>query len=96
MPRLAATDMDPRIRWAFLALIVAQAAHSIEEYVFRLFDVFAPARFVSGLVSDDLSVGFAFGNAGLVMFGLWSVSCRHGFCEVSIELCGAFLPKETR
>ena len=29
-------------RWAFLALMVAQAAHSIEEYIFRLFDVFAP------------------------------------------------------
>jgi len=34
---------------AFLALIVAQAAHSIEEYVFRLFEVLAPARFISGL-----------------------------------------------
>ena len=41
-------------------LILAQAAHSTEEYVFRLFDVFAPARFVSSLVSDNLAVGFAF------------------------------------
>jgi hypothetical protein len=58
----AATSMSPRSRWAFLALILAQAAHSIEEYLFRLFDVFAPARFVSRLVSNDLAVGFALVN----------------------------------
>jgi hypothetical protein len=63
--------MSRQSRWAFLALMVAQAAHSIEEYVFRLFDVFAPARFVSGLVSTNLGVGFAVANAALVLFGLW-------------------------
>ena len=35
--------MTPRMRTAFLWLIVAQAAHSVEEYVFRLYDVLAPA-----------------------------------------------------
>jgi hypothetical protein len=72
----AATSMSPRSRSAFLALILAQAAHSIEEYVFRLFDVFAPARFVSALVSDDRAVGFALVNAGLVAFGLWCYFAR--------------------
>jgi hypothetical protein len=43
--------MTPQSRRAFLVLILAQAAHSTEEYVFRLFDVFAPARFVSSLPS---------------------------------------------
>ena len=62
--------MTPQSRWAFLMLILAQAAHSTEEYVFRLFDVFAPARFVSSLVSDDLAVGFALINAGLVLWSL--------------------------
>jgi hypothetical protein len=57
-------------------LILAQAAHSTEEYVFRLFDVFAPARFVSSLVSDDLAVGFALVNASLVLFGLWCYAAR--------------------
>ena len=56
---------------AFLFLILAQAAHSIEEYATRLYEVFAPARFVSGLVSSDLSVGFVVVNAALVTFGLW-------------------------
>jgi hypothetical protein len=68
--------MSPRSRWGFLALILAQAAHSTEEYVFRLFDVFAPARVVSGLVSNDLAVGFALVNAGLVLFGLWCYLAR--------------------
>jgi hypothetical protein len=68
--------MSPRSRWAFLVLILVQAAHSTEEYVFRLFDVFAPARFVSSLVSDDLAVGFALVNAGLVLFGLWCYAAR--------------------
>jgi hypothetical protein len=63
--------MDSRSRAAFLALIVAQAAHSIEEYVFRLFDVLAPARFISGLLSRDLAQGFAFANIALVLFGVW-------------------------
>ena len=68
--------MDPRGRAAFLALIAAQAAHSIEEYAFRLFGVFGPARFVSGLVSRDLATGFVIVNAGLVLFGLWCYVAR--------------------
>ena len=63
-------------RSAFLALIVAQAAHSIEEYFFRLFDVFAPARFVSGLLSSDLALGFALANLLLVSFGVWCYLAR--------------------
>jgi hypothetical protein len=63
--------MNTRSRFTFLALLLAQAAHSIEEYAFHLFDVFTPARFVSSLVSDDLSTGFAVVNTALVLFGLW-------------------------
>lgn len=68
--------MDTRSQFAFLALILAQAAHSVEEYVFRLYDVFAPARFVSSLVSADLSKGFIIVNAALVLFGLWCYIAR--------------------
>jgi len=65
--------MDSRARssLAFRLLILAQALHSIEEYVTRLYEVFAPARLVSSLISDDLSVGFLIGNALLVALGLW-------------------------
>ena len=59
-----------RIRTAFLLLIGAQTAHSFEEYFFRLFDVWAPARAVSSLFSDDLSRGFAVANALVILFGV--------------------------
>ncbi len=68
--------MNARSRFAFLALILVQAAHSIEEYAFRLYDVFAPARFISSLVSDDLATGFAIANSALVLFGLWCYAMR--------------------
>lgn len=55
----------------FLALVVLQALHSLEEYAFRLYDVFPPARFVSSLFSADLRRGFIVVNVGLVAFGFW-------------------------
>ena len=63
--------MDRRCQIVFLALIGAQAAHSIEEYTFALYDVLPPARFVSSLVSTDLATGFAVLNALIVAFGVW-------------------------
>ena len=60
-----------RVERSFLALVTAQAAHSIEEYVGRLYEVFPPARFVSGLVSQDLQRGFLIFNVALVAFGFW-------------------------
>jgi hypothetical protein len=64
-----------------LLLIAAQAAHSTEEYVTRLYEVFAPARFISSLVSNDLSLGFLVVNTALVGFGLWcwAVPIRSGW-----------------
>lgn len=63
--------MSRRSRLAFLVLVACQAAHSVEEYAGGLYRVLAPARFVSGLVSSDLALGFAIVNAALVAFGLW-------------------------
>ena len=63
-------------RNAFALLIAAQAGHSVEEYVFRLFDVFAPARFVSGLFSSDAATGFALANSAIVLFGIWCYAAR--------------------
>ena len=42
--------IGPRFKVAFGALIVIQAAHSMEEYVGRLWESFPPAALVSGLV----------------------------------------------
>lgn len=71
MARETAGLINPKSQRLFLALIVFQMAHSIEEYIFELYNVFAPARFVSGLVSNDLATGFAILNTTLVAFGLW-------------------------
>lgn len=68
--------MERRTRAAFALLVIAQAAHSVEEYVARLFDVFPPARFVSRLFSGDPSTGFIIANALLIAAALWCLACR--------------------
>jgi hypothetical protein len=60
-----------RFRLTFLALVIAQAAHSLEEYKGRLYESFLPARFVSGLISRDLQRGFLIFNVALVAVGVW-------------------------
>jgi hypothetical protein len=67
---------DRFVARTFLALVMAQAAHSVEEYVFRLYDVFAPARFISSIVSDNLARGFLATNVALVSFGIWCYTAR--------------------
>jgi uncharacterized membrane protein YhaH (DUF805 family) len=68
--------MKRRSQNLFLGLILAQAAHSIEEYCFRLYDVLAPARFISSMVSSNLALGFAIVNIVLVLFGVWCYLAR--------------------
>jgi hypothetical protein len=60
-----------RVATAFGALVLAQAVHSTEEIFGRLWETFPPARFVSGLVSNDLASGFLFLNVCIVAFGAW-------------------------
>jgi hypothetical protein len=69
------------VRWAFLVLIGVQAAHSVEEFTFRLYDRLASARFVSELVSHDRALGFAVINTSVVVFGLlcWFWPVRLGW-----------------
>jgi len=73
--------VNRRSQLVFLCLILAQAAHSVEEYLTRLYEVFAPARFVSSLVSSNLRLGFVIANIILVAFGLWcwAVPVRSGW-----------------
>lgn len=59
------------IQRAFAVLVAAQAVHSVEECVTALYAVFAPAGWVSGLLSDDPATGFALANAVIVAFGVW-------------------------
>jgi hypothetical protein len=55
----------------FAALVLAQLAHSIEEYVGRLWESFPPARFLTSLVSENGERGFLVLNLALVGFGFW-------------------------
>ena len=60
-----------RSKTTFLALVAVQIAHSVEEYLGRLWDVFPPARFVTGLISEDRRFGFIVFNVALISFGIW-------------------------
>ena len=60
-----------RLQLTFGALVLAQAAHSVEEYVGRLWESFPPARFLTGLIWQDLEQGFVAINLSVVTFGLW-------------------------
>jgi len=55
----------------FGLLVLAQAAHSIEEYLGRLWESFPPARFLTALLSADQERGFVIINVALVGFGAW-------------------------
>ena len=80
MTRLIATDSAKCSQRgsAFLALILAQTSHSVEEHFFRLYDVLAPARHVSSLFGVDRQIGFVVVNAALMLFGLWCWQARVG------------------
>ncbi len=60
-----------RIKVGFCALIFTQLAHSIEEYVGRLWESFPPARFLTGMISPDRELAFIVLNSALVLLGLW-------------------------
>ena len=62
---------DSRLTLTFGGLILVQAAHSVEEYLGRLWESFPPARFVTGLISPDLESNFVILNVLLVAFGAW-------------------------
>ncbi len=68
---MRAVFVDERVKRVFLLLVLAQTAHSTEEYFAKLYEVFTPARLVSSVVSDNLAFGFLVANAALVAFGFW-------------------------
>ena len=57
--------MNKPIRITFLLIAVVQGLHSIEEYSGKLWDVYPPATFICGLVSDNLKNGFITINVSL-------------------------------
>ena len=71
-------SVKPRATFGWL--VVAQGAHSLEEYVGRLWESFPPARYLTGVVSSDRELGFIVINTCLIAFGvacfLWPVRRR--------------------
>lgn len=59
--------MSERIRLPFFFTAIFQLLHSLEEYRFELWNHLEPARFFSGLVSDNLQLGFAIINCTIVV-----------------------------
>ncbi len=76
---------DERFKRTFLFLAITQALHSLEEYAFELWEYLNPARFLSGLVSEDLPFGFAVINSAIVALIFWSYATllRHSIPTVS-------------
>ena len=82
--------LDVMTRAAFAFLVLAQAAHSIEEYVGRLWESFPPARFITGLIPADPEIGFIVLNLALVAFGVWCLlwPVRRGWPSASPLMWG--------
>ena len=57
--------INNKIQVSFLLLAIAQGLHSIEEAIGKLWDVYPPATYLSGLVSDNLKTGFIIINISL-------------------------------
>ena len=62
--------MGPRTKTLFLLLVGVQCAHSIEEYLTHLYEVLAPARYISGLFSENLALGFVAFNTAVIALGI--------------------------
>ena len=62
--------MNKKIKIAFFLVVVVQALHSIEEYYGRLWEVFAPAKFITSVVSKDHEAGFMVINICLFLAGM--------------------------
>ena len=63
--------MNRKSKTAFLALVLLQALHSLEEYAFKFFEVFPPARQLNEIWQGIARPGFIGFNTLLVVFGLW-------------------------
>ena len=60
-----------KIKSAFALLVLLQTAHSLEEYVTRLWETWPPARLAVNLVSSDPERGFIIINSSLIAFGFF-------------------------
>jgi hypothetical protein len=62
--------MIRKIRAAFLALILLQAVHSTEEFIFKFYEKFPPMRFIYQDIPNLAKPAFAIANLFLFFIGL--------------------------
>jgi len=62
--------MNGNIRTMFLLLVILQAIHSAEEFIFRLYERFPPMRLLYQNAPYLAKPAFAVFNASLVLIGL--------------------------
>ena len=60
-----------QIQPTFAVLVLAQAAHSTEEYLGRLWEALLPPRVVAMVFSSNPQQGFLIANILIVAFGVW-------------------------
>ena len=75
--------MNRNIQATFLLLIILQAIHSTEEFIFRLYERFPPMRFLYQNAPYLAKPAFVFFNALLVLMGIvcfyyWVQPAREG------------------
>ncbi len=70
--------MNKNIRITFLLIALVQGIHSVEEYYGELWDVYPPAAFICGLISNDLEKGFVILDISLfvVLMLTWLTTFR--------------------
>src|SRR6266446_3276848 len=75
--------MNGNIRTMFLLLVILQAIHSAEEFIFRLYERFPPMRLLYQNAPYLAKPAFVISNASLVLIGLgcfyyWVQPARKG------------------
>ena len=79
-----------RIRSTFAVLVLAQAAHSAEEYLGRLWEALLPPRVVALIFSANPQRGFLIANIVIVAFGVWCAAwpVRHRWRTARVLIWG--------
>jgi len=75
--------MNGKIRLAFLSLIILQAIHSAEEFIFRFYEQFPPMRLLYQDAPHLAKLAFAISNAllfcaGMICLYYWVQPARKG------------------
>ena len=75
--------MNNRVKTAFLGMVLLQAVHSVEEYAFKLYEVFPPMQFIYRNAPELAQPAFVAFNLLLFLFGMicffyWVQPARKG------------------